>query len=219
MPKLSRSRKNTSGVKSQDSNGIYYLDGNYLCLRLRDGTPCNHTMTGEPHNIRSHNSNFHAAGSYQRQMVKGNYECKSEGCKHQSPNFLAILAHYRRHHWYRGSSKPLKRLYGVEATSRGKKRSVNDRGRERRRQDNDALTPVGEDDNSNIDQNIREIYGDTDDDDDDDDDDDGSLRYIDPELRKWDRDKRGPGKGGNEGGGGSSLGGQILSSNVIAASG
>ncbi|KAI1124896.1 hypothetical protein F5Y10DRAFT_19846 [Nemania abortiva] len=238
MPRTKPDHENTSGVIRQTADGVYYANGRYLCRRLINGTPCNREIAGTTHSISSHNSDFHREGQYQRLQARGDYPCSYAGCGHQSPTFNAILGHNRSVHGFRGSSDPLKEHYGIPIHNKNKRKredevekTVRKRqcqeakdtiredkhqdtkkdGSEDRRQEpkeggrqNESQNPEG--DNQGNSQEDLEIV---------------NYKYnefldcIDPVLRKWDRDNNGFGDD-DAGSGGSGLGGQILSSNVLA---
>ncbi|KAI8948587.1 hypothetical protein F4801DRAFT_443651 [Xylaria longipes] len=227
MPPTKKGYQNTSGVSRQTADGVFYVNGRYLCQRLENGTCCNREIAATTHSISSHNSDFHTPGRYRQLMAKGDYKCTQDGCSHQSENFQAILAHIRSAHKFKGSSDPLKRHYGIPVGT--KRKGDNDVKGNRQKKRQKALQTIKEDDGDTredtrkkLEESRHEKGGqeseDGRDDDDGDDDDDDYLDLIDPRLRKWDKDNGGSGNGG-AGSGGSGFGGQLLSSNVIAASG
>ncbi|KAI1747576.1 hypothetical protein F4782DRAFT_418005 [Xylaria castorea] len=218
MPPTKKGYQNASGVSSQTDEGIFYVNGRYLCQRIENDTRCNREIAATRHSISSHNSDFHTPGRYRQLMARGDYKCNHDGCNHQSENFQAILAHNRSSHKFKGSSDPLKRHYGIPVGTRNPKRIRDKKPRQK------TLPAVKEDDREETHEDAREELKENCDkksgqeSEDDRDHDDNSLDLIDPRLRKWDKDNGNSGNGG-AGSGGSSLGGQLLSSNVIAASG
>ncbi|TRX90610.1 hypothetical protein FHL15_008583 [Xylaria flabelliformis] len=210
MPPTRKGYQNTSGVSRQTDDGIFYVNGRYLCQRVENGVRCNREFAANSHSISSHNSDFHTPGRYQQLMARGDYKCAYDRCNHRSENFQAILAHIRSSHKFKGSSDPLKLYYGIPIRTRRKKSSQKN------------VPSIKEDDLEgtlkNPCENTREEPEELCDEkseqesEDDHDDDDDYLDLIDPRLRKWDEDN-----GSGNGGAGNS--GQLLSSNVIAASG
>ncbi|KAI0870400.1 hypothetical protein GGS24DRAFT_107736 [Hypoxylon argillaceum] len=135
MPRTKAGYKNESGVSSQTDDGVFYVNGRYLCQRLKNGTPCNREMAATTHNISSHNSHFHKEGPYQEQMTKRIHECYHEDCDHKSDTFLAILGHLRRSHGFRGSSEPLFPIYGYPVRNKRKRKEpVEKKDRKKQRQ-------------------------------------------------------------------------------------
>ncbi|KAF2972745.1 hypothetical protein GQX73_g680 [Xylaria multiplex] len=209
MPRTKKGHANTSGISRQTADGVFYVDGRYMCQRLENGTPCNREMAGTSHSITSHNSDFHAEGSYRRQMARGEFNCIEDGCSHQSPTFAAILGHIRRRHAFKGSSDQLKIHYGIPICRKRKadkpkedsRKKTRTEGKEEEREE----TRVGV--NNVVDGESTE----------DDRDEYEGLEFIDPRLLQWHKDNGGSGHD-RFGDGGSGLGGQILSSNVIDAS-
>ncbi|KAI1742784.1 hypothetical protein F4680DRAFT_26668 [Xylaria scruposa] len=210
MPPTRKGYRNTSGVSRQTNDGIFYANGRYLCQRIENGVRCNREFAANSHSISSHNSDFHTPGRYQELMARGDYKCVNGDCNHQSDNFQAILAHYRSSHKFKGSSDPLKLLYGIPVRTRRKKPrqtnipSIKEDDRE------DIRKATCEDTREEVKKNCNEKS--EQESEDESDDNDEYLDLIDPRLRKWDEDN---GDSGN----GSGLGGQLLSSDVIAASG
>ncbi|KAI0530363.1 hypothetical protein GGR58DRAFT_508534 [Xylaria digitata] len=211
MPRTKKGHTNTSGISRQTADGVFYVDGRYLCQRLENGTPCNREMAGTSHSITSHNSHFHAEGSYRRQMARGEFNCTEDGCSHQSPTFAAILGHIRRRHAFKGSSDQLKIHYGIPICRKRKADEPKKDSRKKTRTDSQEVQEVPEESRPGVE--------DVDDDEEteDDRDDYEGLEFIDPLLLKWDKGSGGSGYD-RFGDGGSGLGGQILSSNVIDAS-
>ncbi|KAH8161501.1 hypothetical protein CIB48_g6755 [Xylaria polymorpha] len=224
MPLTKKGYQNTSGVSRQTADGVFYANGRYLCQRIENGAPCNREIAGTSHSISSHNSDFHKPGRYQQLMARGDYKCTWDGCNHQSANFQAILGHMRTSHKFRGSSDPLKRHYGIPVSAKRKGDNDVEGNRRKKHSRQNTLQTIKEDDREDtcedtrveLEENHHEKSGQESEDDGNDDDD--YLDFIDPLLRKWDKENGGSGNDG-AGGGGSSLGGQLLSSNVIAASG
>ncbi|KAI1421443.1 hypothetical protein F5Y12DRAFT_705045 [Xylaria sp. FL1777] len=211
MPPTKRGHQNTSGVTRQTADGVYYADGRYMCQKLENGRPCNRQMAGNSHSISSHNSDFHTEGSYRRQMAQGNFICNQDGCNHQSRRFPAILSHIRRRHGFKGSSDPLKAHYGIPLRPQrknGKAKAADSKkppvDTKKDCDENTHQESEGDNDAEEEPENYEGYggYGGYDND------------LIDPVLRKWDRDR--DMDDDESGNGGSGLGGQILSSNVIA---
>ncbi|TGJ83855.1 hypothetical protein E0Z10_g4910 [Xylaria hypoxylon] len=243
MPPTKKGHTNKSGVSRQTADGVFYVDGRYLCRRLENGTPCNREMAGTSHSITSHNSDFHAAGSYRRQMVQGDFRCKEDDCTHQSPTFPAILAHIRRRHAFKGSSDHLKRHYGIPIYRKRKQEKAKERNRNKKDNREESrhevgntvaaenplppsdyplspLEPAAADDDAIVPPSLffsSSVHDDGDSEHTAEDDDDEGHDCIDPLLLEWDKRNDGSGNG-RFGDGGSGLGGQILSSNVINAS-
>ncbi|KAI0190636.1 hypothetical protein EV127DRAFT_78088 [Xylaria flabelliformis] len=210
MPPTRRGYQNTSGVSRQTDDGIFYVNGRYLCQRIENGVPCNREFASNSHSISSHNSDFHTPSRYRELMARGEYKCSYDGCSHQSENFQAILAHIRSSHDFKGSSDPLKVYYGIPIKTRRKKLSqryipsIKEDDRET------TLKDPRENTREELEEHCNEKS--EQESEDDHDDDDNSLDLLDPRLRKWDEDN-----GSGNGGAGNS--GQLLSTNVIAASG
>ncbi|GAW17704.1 hypothetical protein ANO14919_071690 [Xylariales sp. No.14919] len=132
MPPTGRGYTNTSGVSRRTADGVFYVNGRYLCQRLENGTPCNREISSTRHSISSHNNHFHADSPYRRQMTRGKFPCRKDGCNHQSPTFAAILAHARRQHGLKGSANQLKILYGIPISRRRIREAVMGSGEARR---------------------------------------------------------------------------------------
>ncbi|KAI1296014.1 hypothetical protein F5Y03DRAFT_410335 [Xylaria venustula] len=115
MPPTKRGYKNTSGVISQDEDGIHHRDGNYTCLKPKNGGEvCGSKIKDTKKDIQSHNSSKHKENSaYQHKMTPGNYPCYESGCNHRSPNFEAIKKHLRSRHDIKGTEDEIKIRYGL----------------------------------------------------------------------------------------------------------
>ncbi|KAI0506493.1 hypothetical protein F5B22DRAFT_623278 [Xylaria bambusicola] len=208
MAPTKKGHKNTSGVLRETPNGVFYLDGKYICQRRENGRPCNREMAGTNHSITSHNSKFHAEGPYKRQMAEGQYACFEDGCGAECSTFGAILAHVRRYHGFRGSSDPLKIRYGVALSDKGKgkgkvtkkdgrKRGTSDTEEDSHGEHHEEIhkesgQPAGNDHNAEDRHNNYEGYG-----------------LIDPALLNWDNTKDGFDDDGR------SLLDQVLSVNIF----
>jgi hypothetical protein len=170
-------------------------DGMYQCLRNdNSGHICNRVMTADDTDISSHLSDHHKKAAYHQQMTDGPFSCMEMGCSATPKNSKALVRHYRVYHELRGDSRPLLARYGVVVVPSRRGKKVAQRQTEDQEEDED--------------ENEDDVADDADDDSD-------SLfvtdhHYPPPDRKDNDDDD-------NTGNGGSGLGEQILSSNIVAA--